>query len=134
MYASLFLEQVSSIIEHDYEIIWYKRVDGTICDGYFPLASEPEIMDVVPGTYASSSFLAYLAFNKYVLDTPLYREISRILDENMRLSRMTLTNWLEKGSFHINKTIGILKECCLEKDLVINCDETWCKVKVQSSY
>lgn len=64
----------------------------------------------------------------------LYREISRILDEDMRLSRMTLTNWLEKGSFHINKMIGFLKECCLEKDSVINCDETWCKVKVQATY
>lgn len=127
-------EQVSSIIEHDYEIIRYKTVDGTICDGYFPLDGEPEIMDVVPGTHASSTFLAYLAFNKYVLDTPLYREISRILDEDMRLSRMTLTNWLEKGSFHINKMIGILKECCFEKDSIINCDETWCKVKVKSSY
>ncbi|MFR7464617.1 MAG: IS66 family transposase [Phocaeicola vulgatus] len=81
-------------------------------------------MDGVPGTHASSTFMAYLAFNKYVLDTPLYREISRILDEDMRLSRMTLTNWLEKGSFHINKLIGFLKECCLEKDSVINCDES----------
>lgn len=127
-------EQVSSIIEHDYEVIRNKTVEGIIRDGYFPLDGEPEIMDVVPGTHASSTFMAYLAFNKYVLDTPLYREISRILDEDMRLSRMTLTNWLEKGSFHINKLIGFLKECCLEKDSVINCDETWCKVKVKSAY
>ena len=127
-------EQVSSIIEHDYVVIRYKTVEGIIRDGYFPLDGEPEIMDVVPGTHASSTFMAYLAFNKYVLDTPLYREISRILDEDMRLSRMTLTNWLEKGSFHINKLIGFLKECCLEKDSVINCDETWCKVKVKSAY
>jgi len=127
-------EQVSSIIEHDYEIIRYKTADGIICDGYFPVDGEPEIMDIFPGTHASSSFMACLAFNKYVLDTPLYREISRILDEDMRLSRMTLTNWLEKGSFHINKMIGFLKECCFEKDSIINCDETWCKVKVKSTY
>lgn len=127
-------EQVSSIIEHDYEVIRYKTVDGTILDGYFPLDGEPEIMDVIPGTHASSAFMAYLAFNKYVLDTPLYREISRILDEDMLLSRMTLTNWLEKGSFHINKLIVFLKDLCLEKDAIVNCDETWCKVKVESTY
>ena len=127
-------EQVSSIIEHDYEVIRYKTVDGTIRDGYFPIDGEPEIMDVIPGTHASSTFMAYLAFNKYVLNTPLYREISRILDEDMRLSRMTLTNWLEKGSFHINKLIGFLKDRCLEKDAIVNYDETWCKVKVASTY
>lgn len=126
-------EQVSSIIEHDYEVIRYKTVDGTIRDGYFPIDGEPEIMDVIPGTHASSTFMAYLAFNKYVLDTPLYREISRILDEDTRLSRVTLTNWLEKGSFHINKLIGFLKDRCLEKDAIVNCDETWCKVKVAST-
>lgn len=127
-------EQVSSIIEHDYEVIRYKTAEGIIREGYFPLDGASEIMDVVPGTHASSTFMAYLAFNKYVLDTPLYREISRILDEDMRLSRMTLTNWLEKGSFHINRMIGVLKECCLEKDSIINCDETWCRVQVKGAY
>lgn len=127
-------EQVSSIIEHDYEVIRYKSVDGAIRDGYFPLEGDPEIMDVILGTHALSTFMAYLAFNKYVLDTPLYRKISRIIDEDMVLSRMTLTNWLEKGSFHINKLIGSLKEYCLEKDAIVNCDEIWCRVKVGSTY
>ena len=36
-----------------------------------PFSGHPEIIDVVSGTHASGSFLAYLAFNKYVLDTPL---------------------------------------------------------------
>lgn len=77
----------------------YKTAEGIIREGYFPLDGAPEIMDVVPGTHASSTFMAYLAFNKYVLDTPLYREISRILDEDMRLSRMTLTIGLRKARF-----------------------------------
>lgn len=126
-------EQISRLVEHDYEVIRYKTPDGKIHEGYFPFIGQPEIIDVVPGTHASGSFLAYLAFNKYVLDTPLYREISRILDEDTRLSRVTLTNWLEKGSFHINKLIGFLKDRCLEKDAIVNCDETWCKVKVAST-
>lgn len=73
-------------------------------EGYFPFSGHPEIIDIVPGTHASGSFLAYLAFNKYVLDTPLYREMYRLSGESMRVSRMSLTN-------------------CLEKDSIVNCDE-----------
>ena len=64
-------EQISSLVEHDYEVIRYKTLDGKIHEGYFPFMGQPEIIDVVPGTHASGSFLAYLAFNKYVLD-PLF--------------------------------------------------------------
>lgn len=127
-------EQVSEIVEHEYEVLRYKMKDGKICDGYFPCDGEPEIIDIVPGTHASSSFMAYLAFNKYVLDTPIYRENSRIKEESMLISRMTLTNWLEKGSRFINEMIKMLKESCLEKDSFVNCDETWCKVKVMDTY
>ncbi|WP_291535335.1 transposase [Bacteroides sp.] len=127
-------EQVSSIIEHDYELIRYKTLEGSIIDGYLPCDGASEVIDVVPGMHASSSFLAYLAFNKYVLDTPLYRELVRMMDEQMQVSRMTLTNWLEKGSKYVNALIKILKDHCLEKDSIVNCDETWCRVKVDDSY
>ena len=127
-------EQVSEIVEHEYEVIRYKTSGGEICDGYFPCEGEPEIVDLVPVTHASGSFLAYLAFNKYVLDTPLYRENSRIKDESIFISRMTLTNWLEKGAGYINEMIKILKDNCLEKDSFVNCDETWCMVKVRDMY
>ncbi|KXT51160.1 IS66 family transposase [Bacteroides intestinalis] len=127
-------EQVSRLVEHDYEVIRYKTSDGKIHEGYFPFIGQPEIIDVVPGTHASGSFLAYLAFNKYVLDTPLYREMYRLSDESMYLSRMSLTNWLEKGSAHFCGLIGYLKNTCLEKDSIVNCDETWCRVKREGCY
>lgn len=127
-------EQVSKLVEHDYEVIRYKTSDGKIHEGYFPFSGQPEIIDVVPGTHASGSFLAYLAFNKYVLDTPLYREMYRLSGESMRLSRMSLTNWLEKGSTHFCVLIAYLKNTCLEKDSIVNCDETWCRVKRKGCY
>lgn len=43
-------EQVSSLVEHDYEVIRYKTADGKIHEGYFPFSGHPEIIDVVPGT------------------------------------------------------------------------------------
>ena len=127
-------EQISSLVEHDYEVIRYKTPDGKIHEDYFPFSGHPEIIDVVPGTHASGSFLAYLAFNKYVLDTPLYREMYRLSGESMHLSRMSLTNWLEKGSTHFCGLIAYLKNTCLEKDSIVNCDETWCRVKRAGCY
>ena len=80
-----------------------------IHEGYFPFSGQPAIIDVVPGTHASGSFPAYLAFNKYVPDTPLYREMYRLSGESMHLSRMSLTNWLEKGSTYFCGLIAYLR-------------------------
>ncbi len=127
-------EQVCQIVEHQYQVVRYKMPDGRIYEGYFPEDGEPSIIDRVPGTHASCDFLAYLVFNRFVLNTPLYRELSRLGDERMRLSRMTLTNWLAKGGVYVTELIRILKDKALEKDSVINCDETWCRVKVAGRY
>ena len=127
-------EQISRLVEHDYEVIRYKTSGGKIHEGYFPFSGHPAIIDVVPDTHASGSFLAYLAFNKYVLATPLYREMYRLSGESMHLSRMSLTNWLEKGSTHFCGLIAYLKNSCLEKDSIVNCDETCCRVKREGCY
>lgn len=126
--------QVCQVVEHNYQIICYKTPDGIIHEGYFPLCGEPEIMDVFPRTHASCDLLAYLAFNKYRMETPLYRELIRLLDEKMSVSRMTLTNWLNKGALHLNRLLPALKSLALEKSSIVNCDETWCRVRVNGSY
>lgn len=92
------------------------------------------IIESVPGTHAAPGLLAYLAFNRFFLDTPVYRETGRLLQERMRLSIQTITNWLERGSQFFNGILEYLKDNCLEKDSVVNCDETWCRVKVDGEY
>ena len=47
---------------------------------------------------------------------------------------MTLTNWLEKGPKYVTELIKIVKDSCLERDSIVNCDETWCRVKVEDRY
>ena len=42
----------------------------------------------------------------------------------MRVSRQTITNWLEKGAGYFKDVLAYLKDNCLEKDSVVNCDET----------
>ena len=127
-------DQVSYIVQHDYEIIVYKDKNGKMCCGYFPKADEPSVIDCFPGTHASSSLLANLVFNKYHMNTPVYREMVRLLNNRMNMSRNTVYNWFVKGSKHLNKVLPVLKEKLLAKGAVVNCDETWCRVKIKGKY
>lgn len=127
-------EQVSSILEHRYQVVRYKTGDGKIREEYIPKENGPERIDVVPGTHASGDFLAHLAFNHFVLNIPYYREMYRINDHSMSLSRMTLVNWLDKGAAFTAKLVEALKAMATEKDSIVNCDETWCKVRKYDRY
>lgn len=126
-------EEMTTITEHEYELAVY-RIGGTVVTAYLPSEGEPQMMDRLEGTHASADFMAHLAFNRYALDTPLYREIQRIGDEGMRLSRKTLTNWLHKGSLYLTGIVEELKKTALEKDSIVNCDETWCRVRIGDRY
>ena len=44
------------------------------------------------------------------------------------VSENTLRNWLKKGKGYLDLMVVELKRSSLEKDAVVNCDETWCKV------
>jgi len=131
-------EQVSYIVQHDYEMIIYKDKDGIMRKGYFPkVSAESEnetVIDRFPGTHASCSLLANLVFNKYHMNTPVYREMVRLLNNKMNVSRNTVYNWFVKGSDHLKKVLPVLKEKRLAKGAVVNCDETWCRVKVAGKY
>ena len=127
-------QQISYILEHQYQVIRYKQSDGKIREGYFPKAGGPDYIDAVPGTHASADFLAHLAFNHFVLNVPYYREMYRLSDHKMSLSRMTLINWLAKGAAFTSSLIECLKDRAMVKDSIINCDETWCKVKMNGHF
>ena len=127
-------EQVSYIVQHDYEMIIYKDKDGVMRKGYFPKAEESKTIDRIPGTHASCSLLANLVFNKYHMNTPVYREMVRLLNNKMNVSRNTVYNWFVKGSDYLKKVLPMLKEKLLAEGSVVHCDETWCRVKVASKY
>ena len=127
-------EQISYIVQHDYEMIIYKDKEGKIRKGYFPKAGESTNIDRIPGTHASCSLLANLAFNKYHMNTPVYREMVRLLNNRMNVSRNTVYNWFVKGSEYLKKLLPTLKDKLLADDAVVNCDETWCRVKTGRKY
>ena len=107
-------EQVSYIVQHDYEMIIYKDKDGIMRKGYFPKVSaeteDEAVIDCFPGTHASCSLLANLVFNKYHMNTPVYREMVRLLNNKMNVSRNTVYNWFVKGSEYLKKVLPVLKE------------------------
>lgn len=127
-------DQVTTVTEHCFQMIKYKDRDGKIKCGYFPANGDSPIIETVPGTHATADLLAHLVFNRFFLDTPVYREKYRLMQERMRVSRQTVSNWLLKGADFIKFIIEQLMEQCLEKDSIVNCDETWCRVKVGGEY
>lgn len=61
--------------------------------------------------------------------------VVRVRRESVKRSvKPRLINWLEKGSIHFCGLITYLKNTCLEKDSIVNCDETWCRVKGKGCY
>lgn len=129
-----FYEEISQVIEHQFEMITYKLPNGKIEKAYFPMEGDTTAKANFPGTHASCRLLAGLAFDKYCISTPLHREVIRLMSKNMQVSRNTLQNWISKGGSHLRKALRYLKEQLLQKGAVVNCDETWYRVKVNRKY
>jgi len=51
-----------------------------------------------------------------------------LTDMEMIVSSNILHNWLKRGKKRLDKLVCVLKTIALEKDSIVNCDETWCKV------
>ena len=52
----------------------------------------------------------------------------------MSISANTLHNRLKKGKKYLDRLVLVLKEIALEKDSIVNYDETWCKVRKYDHY
>ena len=87
-------DQKTVITEHAHEIVVYRDKEGTVLCGYSPMdtGKYKPIIESVPGTHAAPDLMAYLVFNRFFLDTPVYRETARLLQERMRVSRQMITN------------------------------------------
>ena len=130
-------DEIVEFVEHDVEVLVYKTPEGKVVTAYLPYKEDNACKGETsqfPGTHATSSLLSYIAFNKYQMSTPLYRELTRFLNHDMQISDGTLSNWLFKGSEYLKELIPHLKDLALEKDAFVNCDETWCRVRKQGKY
>lgn len=149
---------ISRIEEHQQEYVTYRTKDGRLVTCFYPMKKpaqgsvsetlsedihtdnagaydeEEQILKNFPGTHATVDMLVELVFNAYMLETPVYRDMIRLFELKFNVSRQTILNWLSKGSTALKKLLPVLKAQALEKDSIINCDETWCRVKMQDKY
>jgi transposase len=130
-------DAVVEFIEHDVEVLVYKRPDGKVVTAYLPYKDDDVRNGAgsqFPGTHATSRMMSYVATNNFQMCVPLYRELTRFLNHEMRISDGTLSNWLFKGSEYLKELVPYLKDIALEKNSFVNCDETWCRVRKQGHY
>ena len=88
-------------------------------------AKEPALL---PGSFASAEAVAYLATQKFVMYSPLYRLEQEFNRQGLKLSRQTMANWLLNTSEKwLRPVYGTLhKQLC--RETVLHTDETTLQV------
>ena len=89
------------------------------------VAREPALL---PGSFASAEAVAYLAAQKFVMYSPLYRLEQEFNRQGLKLSRQTMANWLLNTSEKwLRPVYDVLREQ-LCRELVLHADETTLQV------
>ena len=123
-----------NIVEERFEMVHYVEKGKKPKWGYFPVAGNPEIVTKFDGTKVTPEFLQAIAYEVYVKNVTFGLLHRWLTDLGMQVSANTLRNWLKKGKKYLDELVKVLKEVALEKDSIVNCDETWCKVRKYDHY
>lgn len=122
------------LVEEQFDMVHYVEPGKKPKWGYFPTDGHPEVVTKFEGTKATPEFLQALAYEVYVKNVTFGLLHQWLTDMGMTLSANTLHNWLKKGKKYLDKMIVVLKAMALKKDSIVNCDETWCKVRKYDHY
>ena len=123
-----------NLVEERFEMVHYVEKGKKPKWGYFPVAGNPEIVTKFDGTKVTPEFLQAIAYEVYVKNVTFGLLHRWLTDLGMKVSANTLRNWLKKGKKYLDKLVKVLKDVALEKDSIVNCDETWCKVRKYDHY
>lgn len=122
------------LVEEQFDMVHYVEPGKKPKWGYFPTDGHPEVVTKFEGTKATPEFLQAIAYDIYVKNVTFGLLHQWLTDMGMTISENTLHNWLKKGKKYLDKLIVVLKTIALEKDSIVNCDETWCKVRKYDHY
>lgn len=122
------------LTEECFEMVHYAEPGKKPKWGYFPSEGHPEVVTKFEGTKATPEFLQAIAYEVYVKNVTFGLLHQWLTDMGMTISKNTLRNWLKKGKKYLDELVRVLKSVALEKDSVVNCDETWCKVRKYDRY
>lgn len=123
-----------NLVEERFEMVHYVEKGRKPKWGYFPAAGNPQIVTKFDGTKATPEFLQAIAYEVYVKNVTFGLLHRWLTDLGMKVSANTLRNWLKKGKKYLYELVKVLKDVALEKDSIVNCDETWCKVRKYDNY
>ena len=123
-----------NLVEERFEMVHYVEKGKKPKWGYFPVSGNPQIVTKFDGTKATPEFLQAIAYEVYVKNVTFGLLHRWLTDLGMKVSANTLRNWLKKGKKYLDKLVKVLKDVALEKDSIVNCDETWCKVRKYDHY
>jgi transposase len=82
---------------------------------------------VIPGSFASSSLIAYIMDQKYTNGLPLYRQEKQFERLGIFLPRQNLSNWVIKGAAWLEILYNHMHKLLLKND-VLHADETTVQV------
>ena len=122
------------LVEEQFEMIHYVERGKKPAWGDFPKEGHPQAVTRFEGTKATPEFLQAIAYEVYVKNVTFGLLHEWLTDLGMTVSANTLRNWLKKGKKYLDQLIVVLKSIALEKDSIVNCDETWCKVRKYDRY
>ena len=122
------------LTEECFEMVHYAEPGKKPKWGYFPSEGHPEVVTSFEGTRATPEFLQAFAYEVYVKNVTFGLLHQWLTDMGMTISKNTLRNWLTKGKKYLDELVCVLKSIALEKDSIVNCDETWCKVRKYDHY
>ena len=122
------------LVEEQFEMVQYVEKGRKPRWGYFPKEGHPQAVTRFDGTRITPRFLQAIAYEVYVKNVTFGLLHQWLGDMGMTVSENTLRNRLKKGRKYLDRMVVELKRIALEKDAVVNCDETWCKVRKYDRY
>lgn len=122
------------LVEERFEMVHYAEPGKKPKWGYFPTEGHPEVVTRFEGTKATPEFLQAIVYEVYVKNVTFGLLHQWLTDMGMSISANTLHNWLKKGKKYLDRLVCVLKSIALEKDSIVHCDETWCKVRKYDHY
>ena len=122
------------LVEEQFEMVQYVEKGRKPRWGYFPKEGHLQVVTRFDGTKITPGFLQAIAYEVYVKNVTFGLLHQWLGDMGMTVLENTLRNWLKKGRKYLDRMVLELKRIALEKDAVVNCDETWCKVRKYDRY
>ena len=105
-----------------------EKVEQRACT--FVNESKYDIPSLVPHTSSTGAMLSDLVVNRFQYAITSGREMYRMINEKMRMSKSSIFNWLRHGAEFLENCQETIKQWLLKPGSTIYCDESWVDTKV----